>query len=245
MGISLQAYSSRDFRIALFIFFLCYGTGASAQKLLQRIDAIGVTGGTGVIALIGSSIYDGGSGTLPVQNFGVDLRFSLKENSRLKLNTKIMMERLGLKTERSLVNWNESTLNLETGLKTATMNLDYITVPLSAQYYFTKKMNWYLSAGLFGGAFVKGRLTVETSFISMTSKITYDEAYSIKKYNMGGTLGIGYQANIGASYLLFLELNSRLGFMNISNQDPSLPTSTQARTSALSFSISFCRKLHK
>jgi hypothetical protein len=229
--------------LMLLILNLCLTLSTHAQfGFIRGLNEVGLTTGSGLVLFRGSDIYDHGQYPKLLENFGLTFQFDFPGKKRIKINSQILMESLGNQSERYAQRYNAANNNLESGTFRATIDLKYLTAPITLSYSFGKNSNFYVNSGLFVGYYFKGRLTTEEIFPSAAIRRLYTTLYDTKKYNFGGTVGMGYRMPIANRYFLSLELNGRFGLINISDQDPALSTSTTFKTNAVGVSIGFSKR---
>lgn len=223
----------KQFRFIAFVILLssCTIIVHAQINFLKKIDEVGVTVGPGMVWFKGNEIYQDGQLFKPIQNIGFRIKWFAR-NPRLGMDVNILLEELGNE------NFNaHSKFDPDLGINlivsnTATWDLNYLTVPVSFHYHFFKKMRFYTSVGVFGGYFMKGKLTVEEfDGIDKKTFIYYDFSQDLKNYNFGGTTGVGYQVLVKKNFSLAIELTRRFGFLDLNNHNYNklgAPVRTQA-----------------
>ena len=100
--------------------------------------------------------------------------------------------------------------------------LNYLSIPLNANWHFGSRRNWYLNFGL-SGKFLMGA----TGELSDGSEIELDNF--IKSFDVGLDLGIGYRFNVDENLQLFGEYQGYAGFIDVldlgTNEFPELRNS--------------------
>ena len=89
-----------------------------------------------------------------------------------------------------------------------TDKLNYLTLPINANWHFGKKRNWYLNFGP-GVAFL---LSAETELADGSSVDIKD---LIPSTDIGLTLGIGHKFDIGENVQLVIDYQGFAGFINL------------------------------
>lgn len=88
---------------------------------------------------------------------------------------------------------------------TTDYRLDYITVPVMANWHFGKKRNWYLNFGPYVGFLLSAK---ETRFNMDLSKM-------FQSADVGIDLGIGVKVPVAKHTKLFFEFDGQAGIMDI------------------------------
>jgi hypothetical protein len=116
---------------------------------------------------------------------------------------------------------NGEILNLDDGQYYPTdYNLDYLTIPVMANWHFGNKKEWYLNFGPYFG-------------FLMSAKDTQFDANMKKFFNendFGLAAGIGIKIPISNKLRFFAELEGQGGFTDI-NKEPGYSSLTNSRTS--------------
>ncbi|GAB3905377.1 porin family protein [Mucilaginibacter boryungensis] len=104
-------------------------------------------------------------------------------------------------------------------------NLNYVTIPLLANWHFGRTKNWYLNFGPYIGF--------------LTSAELKDSNTDIKGYfnstDGGLDVGIGVKFPIGAQTRFFIEYNAEAGVVNINNG----PSTSRNTTGAFNIGLTF------
>lgn len=110
--------------------------------------------------------------------------------------------------------------DLDTGTTYETdYNLNYLTIPVMANWHFAKKRNWYLNFGPYLGMLLSAK---ETRF-------GLDLKEGFNGTDFGLALGIGVKIPVSDQMKLFLEYEGQSGFTNIFKE--SNETITNSRSS--------------
>ena len=88
----------------------------------------------------------------------------------------------------------------------ASHKLNYVTIPIMANWHFGKNKNWYLNFGPYFGFLLD---TEDTAFGWDLKKTLYKDS------DFGLSYGIGYKFTVGDHISLFVEYERQLGFTNI------------------------------
>lgn len=89
--------------------------------------------------------------------------------------------------------------------KTTEIQLNYVTVPLTANWHFSKHRRWYIGLGPYWGLLTSAK----------DSELKADIKNQINGSDYGIAYGIGYKLKISDTLKLFLELDGQLGIKNI------------------------------
>ena len=88
--------------------------------------------------------------------------------------------------------------------------MNYLTVPIMANWHFSKRRRWYLHFGPFIGFLLKS----ETEFSNI------DLSAGTHSIDAGLTYGIGYKLPINDKLRLFVEYDLQNGFVNVYKDSP-------------------------
>jgi hypothetical protein len=107
--------------------------------------------------------------------------------------------------------WNDGFITSDNTDYTTNYELDYITVPVMANWHFGRKRNWYLHFGPYVGILLNAR---ETAF-NTDLKSTFNGT------DVGFSSGVGVKFPISNNAKLFVEADGQDGFTDIfqSNSD--------------------------
>ena len=150
--------------------------------------------------------------------FSADYYFS----NRWSIKAKLIYDQKG---------WNRGFIrNLDTGdTYTTNFNLDYITIPVLANWHFAKKRNWYLNFGPYVGFLMSAK---ETRF-GMNVK----EGFNTTDFGFG--VGVGVKIPVSDKLKISLEYETQSGFTEIFKE--SIKPITNTRWS-LNFGVNFLLK---
>jgi opacity protein-like surface antigen len=88
------------------------------------------------------------------------------------------------------------------GTITTDFNLDYITIPVMANWHFGKKRNWYLNFGPYVGFLVSAK----------DSKLKYNFKQEFQNTDIGFQLGIGVKIPVSDKLKIYFEYEGQDGF---------------------------------
>lgn len=129
-------------------------------------------------------------------NFGISGDYFFSD--RWSIKTKLSYDQKG---------WAKGYIeNLSNGQSfTTDYNLDYLTIPVMANWHFGKKRNWYLNFGPYVGFLLSAK---ETRFDT-------DLKTMFQSVDAGLDLGIGVKIPLSTQTKLFFELDGQAGVMDI------------------------------
>lgn len=108
----------------------------------------------------------------------------------------------------------------------ADVNLDYLSIPLTAVWHFGNDNAWYLHFGFYYAALLKSE---ETSFGSSMSD-------TFKSSDFGVAYGVGYKLKLNDRLKLFFEVDAQGGFTDIVKDYEYDPTNSRV---ALNVGLNF------
>jgi hypothetical protein len=116
---------------------------------------------------------------------------------------------------------NDVILNLDNGQYYATdYNLDYLTIPIMANWHFGDNREWYLNFGPYFGFFLSAK---DTQFNSDVKKF-------FNTNDFGLAAGVGVKIPVSNKLKFFVELEGQGGFTDI-NKESGYPSLTNSRGS--------------
>lgn len=89
-------------------------------------------------------------------------------------------------------------------------NLNYLTIPVMANWHFGSKRNWYLNFGPYAGFLISAKETEGGN----------DVKESFNKSDFGLALGIGVKIPVSDKLKLFVEYEGQSGFSDILAENP-------------------------
>ncbi len=98
--------------------------------------------------------------------------------------------------------------------------LNYIAVPLHANWHFGKERNWFLNFGPTLGFLVSAKGDTPGGEIDIKDEVA--------NFDMGLGLGIGYKFEISDNTQFFIQYQGYGGFINIIDADITLVNATSA-----------------
>jgi len=113
-------------------------------------------------------------------------------------------------------------------LQNINFHLNYVTIPVMANWHFGKKRNWYLNFGAYGGFLLSA---------SETSNDT-DVKSAFNNIDFGMALGLGIKFPISENVKLFIEDEGQAGVEDIFKRSLD-GTSVQSARSSLNIGIIF------
>jgi len=157
---------------------------------------LGIGGGVNVAGITGDYFTSDSRTAFNVDAFG-DFYFS----DRWSLKAKIQYDQKGYKT-------GSLTINDEVIIKQETYKLNYVTVPVMANWHFGKKRNWYMNFGPYIGMLVNAK----------ASNVDVKDRFNT--VDVGLDYGIGVKIPIFSHCKLFLGYDVQYGFTDIVKNNP-------------------------
>lgn len=147
-------------------------------------------------------------------NFGASADIYLSD--RWSIRTRLTYDNKG---------WNNGfILDTDSGNSyTTNYRLNYVTIPVMANFHFGKKRNWYLNAGPYAGFLTSAK---ETRF-------DLDLKNSFQSTDFGLDLGIGVKIPVSDKAKIYIEYDDQTGFSDIFKQS----TTSAVRNSRGSFNV--------
>jgi hypothetical protein len=127
-------------------------------------------------------------------NFGVSADHYFSESWSLKV--KLIYDQKG---------WNNGYIDYGTGAVTTDYQINYLTIPVLANWHFGSAKNWYLNFGPYVGILLNAKETAG----GMDLKPIVTSA------DYGADLGIGVKFPIATKAKLFIELNGQAGINDV------------------------------
>lgn len=93
---------------------------------------------------------------------------------------------------------------------TTNFKLDYLTVPIMANWHFGSNRNWYLHFGPYIGLLIN----------ATDSELGLDLKDGFKSTDLGLALGIGYKFEVNDNTKLFIEFDGQSGLTDIFEDNP-------------------------
>jgi opacity protein-like surface antigen len=106
--------------------------------------------------------------------------------------------------------WSDGFIEDETGFFDTDYKLGYLTIPVMANWHFSKNRNWYLNFGGYAGFLLSAKDTT----------LDTDLKESFSSTDFGLTAGIGYGFRLNDQMRLFLEYEEQFGFSDIFEFNP-------------------------
>lgn len=161
---------------------------------------------------------DNKSGVVGGINFGLSAEYYFSD--RWGIKAKVIYDQKG---------WGNGYLTTSDGstLDNVNFQLNYITVPIMANWHFAPNRNWYLNFGPYIGFLQSAKET--------TDNIDTKSAFNSTDFGLG--FGIGVKIPLSNSVKLFFELEGQSGVSNL-NIDNSGST-LQSERSSINIGINF------
>ncbi|USD24532.1 porin family protein [Flagellimonas marinaquae] len=157
-------------------------------------------------------------------------------NTRISFNTGISGEyyfsdRWGLKGKLiyDSKGWADGFINDEENNNFTATNfkLNYLSIPIMANWHFGSNRNWYLNFGPYLGLLISAK----------DSELGIDVKEAFKSTDLGLALGIGYKFRINNNTQLFFEFDGQSGFVDIFEEN--LGETVRNTRSSLNFGVLF------
>ncbi|SMC49978.1 porin family protein [Pedobacter africanus] len=127
--------------------------------------------------------------------------------------------------------WNDGFItNLNNGQSFKTdYRIDYLTIPVMANWHFGKKRNWYLNFGPYAGFLLNAK---ETMFNTDLKEI-------MNSTDFGLAAGIGVKIPVAKKLKILLELDGQSGFTDVlkNNQGSTINNSRSSFNTGLVFDL--------
>jgi opacity protein-like surface antigen len=151
----------------------------------------------------GVSSYFGNTDLKSSFNAGVSTDFYF--SNRWSLKASVIFDQKGWSNDN--VTFSDSNAN---GLVTD-YRLNYLTLPVMANWHFGKKRNWYLNFGPYAGYLISAR----------TTSPDFDMKDIFQQVDFGLAAGIGTKFRLSDKVKLLLEYNEQTGVLHIFKAYPS------------------------
>lgn len=109
--------------------------------------------------------------------------------------------------------------------------LDYITLPVHANWHFARRKNWYLNFGPSFSYLISGKS-------EMNDEVDIDIKDYVSSFDLGLGFGIGHVFNINDQMQLFVDYQGYAGILDVA-EDEVLPYSIQNSRSSFNVGLIF------
>jgi opacity protein-like surface antigen len=189
----------------------------SASAQIRTSDEFGLN-----IGYNAANVYESGSNYHSDYNSGVNLGFSAEHyfSDSWSIKGKLIYDQKG---------WGNGYLTFPDGSEIDGVNfhLNYLTVPVMANWHFGRTRNWYLHFGPYVG-FLLNATESSNSGVDVKSAFNNTE--------VGFDAGIGVKFPVSNHVKLFIELDGQAGFNNLFKESDS---SVQTERSSINFGMLF------
>ena len=167
---------------------------------------------------VASSMVNSDTGSGINVGFAADYYFS----DRWSIKTKLIYDQKG---------WDNGFIeDLDTGnLYTTDYNINYLTVPVMANWHFAKKRNWYLNFGPYVGFLLSAEET----------KFGFDVKSGFNSTDFGLAVGIGVKIPVSDKLKISFEYEGQSGVSNIFKQSDANVTNSR---SSINVGVNFVLK---
>lgn len=179
---------------AILLGVLCLSTAAFSQT--TGTTQFGVQ-----VGYNGASVTSGSESATYKSGFNAGVAVEHYFSERWSFKGKILYDQKGWVDSYFTVNANTFEINFTT----TNYNLDYITVPLLANWHFGRTKNWYLNFGPYIGILASAKLSASNTDVKSLFSST----------DGGLDVGIGVKFPITMQTRLFIEYNGQAGVTNI------------------------------
>ena len=196
-------------------------------KAQDHLMEYGVSGGPNFNTAFGTAISKEDADGLIGYSFGVNVKMNLSQ--RFGVKALLQYDQIGW-AYRSLIfeNSNGTGFNKVDAL----FKMNYLNLPVVAEYTFGNKTTFYTNAGIFFGVLLNSKTITKQKEPTGPDIVTQSTAYR-KSTNAGITLGAGMQMPVSSDIKLGIGLHNNLGLKNISKSPGSTAEST-IKTNSLS-----------
>lgn len=218
-------------------------TESQAQlKIIKNIEEIGIIGGLSSVALRGGSGINEGKQFQHGYGFGFNFKFDFFKSQKMRIDSRLLLDRKG-GAQKVLVSYTDPIDQVDKkGFLEASITLDYVTLPISLEYSFTRTGNMYVLFGLYGSYLNRGQLEINRPYSNQRS---VSQINNYDNFDFGISSGFGYKIPLSEKYRIHIELINYLGIHDISNQSASTSTTPVVRTNSFLFSLIFSKKHRK
>lgn len=195
---------------------IAFGIYLSASAQIRTSNEFGFN-----IGYNAATVYDSYSSYTSDYNSGLNLGFSAEHyfSDRWSIKGKLIYDQKG---------WGNGFLTFPDGTEVDGVNfhLNYLTVPVMANWHFGRTRNWYLHFGPYVGFLLNA---TESS----NSGVNIKDQFSSTEF--GFDAGIGVKFPVSNQVKLFIEADGQGGFTNIFNSG----SSVQSERSSINFGVLF------
>ncbi len=194
--------------ISISIIFIVFFLNGKTQ---HHVFEYGLHGGINFNTAHGTAINKDAAGNLR----GINIGGYVKRNISNSFGVKAMLqyEQNGW-AYRSLTFENADSTGLSKG--DVLIKLNYLNLPVVAEYSFGNKINFYTHAGLFFGVLLNNKMITKIKNQEPPYTVTTTNSSNSKKSaNYGIALGAGIQVPLRSNIKLSIGLHNNLGLVNI------------------------------
>ncbi len=123
--------------------------------------------------------------------------------------------------------WNNGFVQMGNSTYTTDFHLDYLTIPVMANWHFGRTRNWYLNFGPYAGILLSASETA--------NDMDLKEGFS--SVDFGLDLGIGVKIPVSERTKFFIELNGQSGFSDLIKENQG--ETIRSRTSNINIGFNF------
>lgn len=162
-------------------------------------------------------------------------------NDRFKINVELNYERKSSKTESEIEVRNDPENPQMYINDSFQWNLDYLIMPVTAQYCFSDENSFYLNGGIFMGYLLNAKIkySSDSTLSDFPNSDEIDLNSNLKKFDYGLVVGLGKNFQWGNDKNLYLELRENFGLNNISDMNSGFYTDVKTNGINLVLGVMF------
>lgn len=214
-------------------FFICLFLISNGQKTSTEY---GFQTGLNLNSAYGSSVSKDLKGILPGLSIGAHIKINLKKQFGLKMI--VAYDQYG---------WAYRSVYLEDNTGTALgkgdvlFKLNYLNLPVLAEYSFGNKIKFYVDAGMFFGVLLNNWLITKVNEPLSPGQVTVTKNKSAYRNstNFGICLGFGTQIPIASKIKLNFDLRNSTGLSNINKSSSAGSSTIKTNTISILGGLSF------
>jgi hypothetical protein len=177
----------------LFIILLSIGSSLTAFSQEKGSFQFGVVAGLNGSTVTSGSVTNSSYRT----GFNAGATGDYFFSDRWSIKAKVSFDQKG---------WNDGYISVDDGPNVGTdYKLDYLTIPVMANWHFGKTRNWYLNFGPYAGILLSAKETA----------LKMDLKNFMQSTDVGLAFGIGVKIPVAQRVKILLELDGQSGFTNV------------------------------
>lgn len=184
---------------------LAAGTAAFAQT--KGDTEFGISGGLNLATAIGENSYQNAGYRV---GFNVGFSFDQYFSDKWSLKVKPTYDQRG---------WNKGFLNVGSSTYYTSYQLDYVTLPIMANWHFGSTKNWYLNFGPYVSYLLNAKAPGAAG---------YDVKPVFNEVDGGIDLGVGFKIPVSDKAKFFIELNAQAAVTSLPKSGDTYRSSVSA-----------------